>query len=122
MPDVGDPSLPARVRHVETVKAVNSLYSPVEGEVVEVHGSLEEKPDPITADPLGDGWIVKIRVEKTSALDHLLSPAAYKRQVEKEAHSKSFQPQMNTDKGRIESKPYLSHLCSSVFICVFICG
>ena len=87
MPDVGDHVFAGKeFGTVETVKAVNSLYSPVDGEVVEVHGSLEEKPDPITADPFGDGWIVKIRVEKTSALDHLLSPVAYKRQVEKETH------------------------------------
>src|SRR3954471_23590929 len=87
MPDVGDHVFAGKeFGTIETVKAVSSLYSPVDGEVVEIHGSLEEKPDPITADPFGDGWIVKIRVEKPAALDALLSPADYKKQIENEAH------------------------------------
>ena len=71
---------------VESVKAVSDLYAPVSGEVAEVNEALREKPELMNADPFGEGWIVKIRVEKASALDHLLTPAAYKRQVEKEAH------------------------------------
>ena len=87
MPEVGDHVFMGKeFGTIETVKAVNSLYSPVDGEVVEIHGSLEENPAPIIADPFGEGWIVKIRIEKPSAVDHLLTPPAYKRQLETEAH------------------------------------
>lgn len=87
MPDVGDHVFAGKeFGTIETVKAVSSLYSPVDGEVVEIHASLEENPAPLTADPFGDGWIIKVRVEKASALNHLLGPADYKEQIENEAH------------------------------------
>ena len=86
MPDVGDHVCAGKgFGEIESVKAVNRPVLPGGRRGDRGHGKLEEKPDPITADPFGDGWIVKVRVEKATALDHLLTPAAYKRQVDKEA-------------------------------------
>src|SRR5262249_36762973 len=44
---------------VETVKSVNPLYSPVEGEVVAVNDKLIEEPNDLTKDPYGAGWMIK---------------------------------------------------------------
>ena len=71
---------------VETVKAVNDLFSPVDGEVVEVNEKLVDDPTPITQDPFGAGWLIKVRLEQGASLDHLLSHEQYQQQVQSEAH------------------------------------
>ena len=71
---------------VETVKAVNDLFSPVDGEVVEVNEKLVDDPTPITQDPYGAGWLIKVRLEQGTTLDHLLTHEQYQKQVQSEAH------------------------------------
>jgi glycine cleavage system H protein len=65
---------------VESVKAVSDLYSPVEGQVVEVNQALAQNLDVLTSDPYGAGWIVKIRVSGGSS--ELLDHAAYQKQCD----------------------------------------
>ncbi len=71
---------------VESVKAASDLYSPVSGEVVEVHSELEEKPEILSNDAYGDGWIIKIKANDLSEMDGLLDSAAYEKHCEAEAH------------------------------------
>ncbi len=71
---------------IETVKAVNSLYSPIDGEVVAVNEQVVSDPNALTTDPYGAGWMIKVRIEKATALDHLLNADAYTKQIESEAH------------------------------------
>jgi glycine cleavage system H protein len=71
---------------IETVKAVSPLYSPIDGEVTEVNEKVVDDPNTLTSDPFGGGWMVKVRVEKASALDHLLTAEQYAKQIESEAH------------------------------------
>lgn len=65
---------------VESVKAVSPLYSPVAGEVIEVHGELPDSLEKLNEDPFGFGWIVKIRVSDAAGLDSLMDQAAYQKQ------------------------------------------
>jgi glycine cleavage system H protein len=63
---------------VESTKSVSELYSPVDGEVVEVNEELDDDPGLINAEPYGLGWMFRVRVavgggEPTG----LLSPAEY---------------------------------------------
>ena len=46
---------------VESVKAVSDLYSPVTGEVTEVNEKLEEEIGPLSDDPFGAGWLMKVK-------------------------------------------------------------
>ena len=62
---------------VESVKAVNDLYSPCAGEVVEVNETLNDTPETINESPYGDGWILKLKVSGPEALSHLMSASAY---------------------------------------------
>ena len=62
---------------VESVKAVNDLYSPCEGEVVEVNEALNDRPELINEDPYGAGWILKLKVSGPEALSELMSPSEY---------------------------------------------
>ncbi|MFO0926185.1 MAG: glycine cleavage system aminomethyltransferase GcvT [Gemmataceae bacterium] len=87
LPDVGDHVFAGQeFGEIETVKAVSDLYSPVDGEVIEVNASLEEEPNTLTKDPYGAGWLMKVRVDKPAAVDALLDAAAYQKQIESEAH------------------------------------
>ena len=47
---------------VESVKSVSDLYSPVDGEVIEVNGELDEDPSLVNAEPYAGGWMFRVRV------------------------------------------------------------
>jgi glycine cleavage system H protein len=47
---------------VESVKSVSDLYSPVDGEVVEVNSELEDDPSLVNAEPYVAGWLFRVRV------------------------------------------------------------
>jgi len=70
----------AEFGEVESVKAVSPLYSPVDGEVVEVHDALADQLEQLAADPFGDGWMIKVKLTEDAKLDGLLDYAAYKQQ------------------------------------------
>ncbi len=44
----------------ETIKAVVSIASPLDGSITEVNSALSEKPELINKDPYGEGWIASI--------------------------------------------------------------
>ncbi len=62
---------------VESVKSVSDLYLPVSGEVVDVNGSLDAKPETLNDDPYGAGWLVKVRIADAAEAKKLLSAKAY---------------------------------------------
>ncbi len=62
---------------VESVKAASEVYAPLSGEVIEVNGALEGEPAKVNADPLGDGWFLKLRIKDNSQFDTLMDEAAY---------------------------------------------
>jgi glycine cleavage system H protein len=87
LPDVGDPMIAGDgFGEVESVKAVSDLYSPVNGEVIEVNSKLETDPTIVSKDPYGKGWLVKVQVEKKTTLDHLMTKEQYDKQIASEAH------------------------------------
>jgi len=63
---------------VEAVKAVEDIYTPVSGEIVEINEALEDKPELCNQDPYGEGWLVKIKCSDMSEVDSLLSADDYK--------------------------------------------
>jgi len=66
---------------IEAVKAVSDLYAPVTGEVLEVNPALDDDPALVNADPYGEGWMLRVRMDDTAELDRLLSAAAYRELV-----------------------------------------
>ena len=62
---------------VESVKAVNDLYSPCDGVVVEVNEALNDTPELVNSAAYGEGWILKLKVSGPEALSHLMSPSEY---------------------------------------------
>lgn len=67
---------------VEVVKAVEELYAPVSGEIIEVNSVLEDDFQIINQDPYGDGWLVKIKMSDPGELDSLLDAMQYKSKIE----------------------------------------
>ena len=63
---------------IEAVKTVSDLFMPVSGEVTEFNKNLEDNPELINSDPYGEGWIIKVSISDTFALDGLLSSDEYK--------------------------------------------
>jgi glycine cleavage system H protein len=72
--DAGD-----EVAVLESVKAASSVYMPLDGEVVEVNSTLENSPELINEDALGEGWFFRMRPSDASAMEALLDQAAYER-------------------------------------------
>ncbi|MGA8382961.1 MAG: glycine cleavage system protein GcvH [Stellaceae bacterium] len=66
---------------VESVKAASEVYAPISGEVAEVNEALAADPAKVNADPNGEGWFFKVRLDDPSQLDQLMDEAAYQRFV-----------------------------------------
>ncbi len=63
---------------IESVKAASDLYSPVDGEVIEVNQELSAAPQRVNEDPYGEGWMLKIKLDGPLPAG-LLDQAAYDR-------------------------------------------
>jgi glycine cleavage system H protein len=67
---------------IESVKAVEELYPPVSGTVVDRNQAMIDSPELIADDPHGEGWLLKVRVENPDAvLTETLSASEYRAQV-----------------------------------------
>jgi glycine cleavage system H protein len=68
---------------IESVKAVEDLYSPVSGTVIDRNEAIIDAPELITEDPYGEGWFLKVRMDNPDApLEETLSASEYQAQVE----------------------------------------
>lgn len=78
LPQIGDRVEKGReAAVVESVKAASEVYAPVSGEVAEVNDALAADPAKVNADPLGEGWFLKLRLDDPNELDGLMDEAAY---------------------------------------------
>jgi len=71
---------------VESVKAVSPLYSPVDGEIIDVNRDLPDKLETLSQDPYEAGWIVKVRLTDETALSKLMDYGAYQKQCAEAEH------------------------------------
>ncbi len=62
---------------VESVKAASDIYTPAGGEVIEGNAALADAPGDVNADPMGKGWIFKLKLGNPADLDGLMDQAAY---------------------------------------------
>lgn len=87
LPEAGEKVEPeGKFGEVESVKAVSDLYSPVEGEVVEVNQAVVDDLEKLTKDPFGGGWVIKVKLSGDAGLDRLLDFTAYQKQCQEEAN------------------------------------
>ncbi len=62
---------------IESVKAVAEVYTPIEGEIVEVNEALESDPEKVNSDPHGEGWLFRLRPPSPGLADQLMTAEAY---------------------------------------------
>lgn len=86
LPEVGDAvEVEQSFGTIESVKAVEDLYPPVSGTVIEINEAMVDSPELIAEDPYGEGWLVKLRVDNPDdELTDTLSAEEYQAQVEGE--------------------------------------
>lgn len=78
LPEVGKEIQQGEVfGEIESVKAVADLYAPMTGEVIERNDALIDDLSLLKKDPYGIGWMLKIRVDKRTEADKLMTPEAY---------------------------------------------
>ena len=78
LPEVGDEcSRGENISVIESVKAASDLIAPVSGTIIEVNARLEDEPELVTEDSMGDGWFIKVKLSDVSELDDLMDEAAY---------------------------------------------
>ena len=66
---------------VESVKAVEDMYAPIAGEVVERNEAVLASPEELQNDPHGAGWLLVVRPSDPAQLETLLDSAAYSAKV-----------------------------------------
>ncbi len=62
---------------VESVKAASEVYAPIKGEIVEVNQKVSDTPSLINSDPMGKGWLFKVKIADRSQLDKLMDEQTY---------------------------------------------
>ena len=66
---------------VESVKAVEDMYAPIAGEVVERNEAVLASPEELQNDPHGAGWLLVVRPSDPAQLETLLDAATYSAKV-----------------------------------------
>ena len=78
LPEVGDEcSRGENISVIESVKAASDLVAPVSGTIIKVNSRLEDEPELVTEDSMGEGWFIKVKLSNTSELDDLIDESAY---------------------------------------------
>ena len=79
LPEVGKPvKAGASVLVLESVKTVADIYAPGDGRISAVNTTLKTEPGLINKDPYGQGWILRIQLERPIPPEALLDAAAYR--------------------------------------------
>ncbi|MDB4597836.1 glycine cleavage system protein GcvH [Candidatus Pseudothioglobus singularis] len=78
LPEVGDEcSRGENISVIESVKAASDLVAPVSGSIIEVNSRLEDEPEIVTEDSMGEGWFIKVKLSNPEELNDLMDEDAY---------------------------------------------
>jgi len=80
LPKVGDDTMYLKIcGEIESTKSVSELYSPINGEVIEVNDAITTTPEVVNQDPHGEGWLFKVKFTELSS--ELMTAAEYQEMV-----------------------------------------
>jgi|TARA_B110000008_G_scaffold274290_1_gene309844 glycine cleavage system H protein len=83
LPEVGDEcSRGENISVIESVKAASDLVAPVSGSIIEVNTRLEDEPEIVTEDSMGEGWFIKVKLSNPEELNDLMDEDAYSKFIE----------------------------------------
>src|SRR5437588_4217456 len=63
---------------VEAVKTVSDLFLPVNGTITEINPNLNTHPELVNSDPYGEGWMVKMKINRVEEVQGLMNSGSYK--------------------------------------------
>ena len=66
---------------IESVKAVEEVYLPFTGEILEKNQEVIDNPEILQNDPINDGWLILMKPEPNYNFDDLMSSDEYKSKV-----------------------------------------
>ena len=66
---------------IESVKAVEEVYLPFQGEIIEKNQEVIDNPEILQNDPINDGWLILVKPEPNFNYDNLMSSEEYKSKV-----------------------------------------
>lgn len=82
LPEVGaDLTAGQTCGSIESVKAVEDLYSPLTGKVIARNEGAIDDPEIISGDPYGDGWLLKIEMSDPNEVGNTLSADEYRSRI-----------------------------------------
>ena len=85
LPEVGDKfETGEALGSVESVKSASEIYSPISGEVYAVNENLEHNPQLINDDPMGNGWMVQLKLTNPESEEGLLTEQEYEKSLEEQ--------------------------------------
>lgn len=86
LPEEGDSFKREKVfGSVDSLKTSSELYSPIDGDIVEINSELNDSPELINEDPYQAGWIIKLELSDEKQLEELMNAEAYLKLISKEA-------------------------------------
>jgi len=87
LPEVGDPiALDQAFGIIESVKAANDIFSPIDGEVLERNDNVLGTPETINASPFDQAWLVRVRIADPQQLNALMDSEEYDAFAKSSAH------------------------------------
>ena len=66
---------------IESVKAVEEVYLPFSGEIIEKNQEVVDNPEILQNDPINDGWLILVKPEPNYTFDNLMNSDEYKSKV-----------------------------------------
>ena len=66
---------------IESVKAVEEVYLPFSGKIIENNQKVIDNPEILQNDPINDGWLILVKPESNYTFDNLMSSDEYKSKV-----------------------------------------
>ena len=78
LPEVGDEfDAGDEFGTVESVKSVSEILTPFAGTVVTVNDLIDDEPEMVNDDPMGEGWFIEVEVEEDIDTSELMNKEEY---------------------------------------------
>ena len=78
LPEIGKSFIGgAEISVIESVKAASDIYSPADGEIIEVNSKLVDEASLINQQAETDGWIFKLKISNPEQLNDLMNQSDY---------------------------------------------
>ena len=85
LPEIGDEiDAGDEFGSIESVKAVNSLYMPMSGNIIAVNTELKDSPETINEECYDEGWLIRFELSNQEESSELLSSEDYKEFLQEE--------------------------------------